>query len=77
MSGVWTLYQSPPASLVTTGSSPWSGELTEIVSIQAGRVMKYGGGWLAGVCGGARNAVILKGNQEACQSRDFSEMIAS
>ena len=40
--------------------------------------MKYGGGWLAGVCGGARNAaVILKGNQEACQSRDFSEMIAS
>ena len=52
MSGVWTLYQSPPASLVTTGSSPWSGELTEIVSIQAGRVMKYGGGGGLGGPGG-------------------------
>ena len=52
MSGVWTLYQSPPASLVTTGSSPWSGELTEFVSIQAGRVMKYGGGGGLGGPGG-------------------------
>ena len=35
--------------------------------------------WCGGKGGGigARNAVILKGNQEACQSRDFSEVIAS
>ena len=36
--------------------------------------MKYGGG--GGRGGQAGNAVILKGNQEACQSRDFSEMMA-
>ena len=62
------------------GSSAWSDDQTDIVSIQAGRVMKYGGGGGVGGRGGgigARNAVILKGNQEACQSRDFSEVIAS
>ena len=58
---------------------PRFGDQTDIVSIQAGRVMKYGGGGGVGGRGGigARNAVILKGNQEACQSRDFSEVIAS
>ena len=37
--------------------------------------MKYGGG--GGRGGQAGNAVILKGNQEACQCRDFSELMAS